>query len=207
MDKYFLCKYKPELKLKFPHKTICIVSNKLDLKRNYSKFVDSCDCVVRTGKACNINTGLTGSKLDIMGLSLPPLYWTFSEERRHIKEIRERAKVLLFLGIYFQQRDFFTKSQNILGKQIEQLKPLPLKDYGHFCAVTSTLFYITACFPKSKIYFLGDVDTEVRIADSWNPNHMGQEDWILKDLIDRGKVIHILEDNKTEDFKYSEPIV
>jgi hypothetical protein len=174
----------------------------LELFNKKTNFIS----LLSTGFNLPIVTGLAGSKLDIMGLSLPPLYWTFSEERRHIKEIRERAKVLLFLGIYFKQYEFFTKSQNILGKQIEQLKPLPLKNYSHFCAVTSTLFYITACFPKSKIYFLGDVDTETRIADSWNPNHMGEEDWILKDLIERGKVIHILEDDKTENFKYSEPI-
>lgn len=47
-------------------KRICIVSNKRNLKRNYSAFVDSCDKIMRVNKMDNLNSGLAGTRTDIL---------------------------------------------------------------------------------------------------------------------------------------------
>ena len=206
MQKYFIKPFIPNISIdQWKHDTICVVSNKLDMKRNYSKFIDSCDFVVRSGKACNINTGLTGSKLDCMVLSIPKRYWEFSEERRHIKEIKERAKLILFLGGYIKYQDMFYTKYN-LKQPFGQIPGLPLKDYSHYTSTIATVCYFRAICPFSKIYFFGDLTSDVRTKDSYTPNHKGEDDYIIQDLIDRKLVTHILEEDKTEDFKFSEPV-
>jgi hypothetical protein len=175
------------------------------MKRNYSKFIDSCDFVVRSGKACNINTGLAGSKLDCMVLSLPRRYWDFSEERRHIKEIKERAKLILFLGGYIKYQDLFYTKHNLF-QPFGQIPSLPLPKYSHYTSTIAATCFFTAICPNSKIYFFGDLTAAERTKDSPTPNHTDEDDYIIKDLIERGKVIHILEEDKIDSFQYSEPL-
>lgn len=63
---------------------VCIIGNKENLDEDYSSQVASADIVVRISKMCNYDSGLVGSRTDILYLE-PNWQWAwYSEKRRHI---------------------------------------------------------------------------------------------------------------------------
>lgn len=72
---------------------ICVIANKQDLKENYSKFIDSCDKVVRINKMDNLSSGLTGTKTDIVFTVTGRDYFRYTRKFRNVDTLR-KAKVI-----------------------------------------------------------------------------------------------------------------
>jgi len=59
---------------------VCIVSNKCDFKRDFSKFVDSCDVVFRVSKMESHSTRMTGTKCDYAVIMFFNWYLSYSDD-------------------------------------------------------------------------------------------------------------------------------
>lgn len=174
--------------------SIAVISNKMDLVRNYSEFVDSCDLVFRSGKMCNIDSGKSGTRIDLVLLPLFSKYYCFSRKRRHIKEIQERAK---YIGLF--NRDWqFREANNYFNS--EKLSDIPViifpkgGYYDNSCTTINKLLYFAVSeFPLATVYFLGDISCGVRI-DWVNWHNIKEDDEFIREAINIKRIVHILED-------------
>lgn len=187
------------------HISICVVSNKTNLKRDYSEFIDSCDLVIRSGKCCNINSGKAGSRIDIVFLPLFREYLQHTIERRHLKEIRERAKFILYEPFQQQAIENYCKQHgldNITKIPFPYVATVKNKVTSICKVVSFALFH----FSNSTVYFLGDSIANVRTGRCyWHD--LKQDTNFFNEQIKTKRLISILEDDKEDcDCIYSELI-
>lgn len=181
-------------------KRICIVSNKRDLKRNYSSFVDSCDKVIRISKMDNLNSGLAGKRTDIVLVSCFPGYLAFSPKERHMEILRGVPE------IYFNNEELGYSNEFACREGLENWKFMPgevHRSTGNFTTLSKALCLADYLFPEAQLYYLGDTDMNLRAAGS-SKHHAPTENAYMQSLIDSGRVIPILEDAAGE-FHYSIP--
>lgn len=181
-------------------KRICIVSNKRDLKRNYSSFVDSCDKVMRISKMDNLNSGLAGKRTDIVLVSCFAGYLAFSPEERHMEILRGVPE------IYFNNEELGYSNEFACREGLENWKFMPgevHRSTGNFTTLSKALCLADYLFPEAQLYYLGDTDMNLRAAGS-SKHHAPTENAYMQSLIDSGRVIPILEDAAGE-FHYSAP--
>lgn len=184
----------------YPEKvnSVCICSNKCDMKRDYSEFIDSCDVVVRINKFNNLQTGLVGTKIDLVIIGAYSEYFTYSSKRRNTDKLFE-AKELYCL---YNDVNYMLKWLEIEPRLRGRIQGLP-KEFpkesleGKFTTTSLGIKLALQKFPDAQIYFFGDLDYKVRTnGDRYHQN--SKENEFMSELIDSGKVIHILEENQTE---------
>lgn len=182
-----------------PRRRICVVSNKCDLSRDYSRFVDSCDVVMRISKMDNLDTGLTGKRTDVVLVSCFWGYLEFTREARHVDELKRVPE------IYFVNDTRFDTERFVRREGIQNWRYLP--DLVHL----NTPFYTTLSkgialadylYPDDVIYYLGDCRAEARAFPGSHP--FGKENQYLRRLIDSGRVVPILEEEAAGSVIYSE---
>lgn len=181
-------------------KRICVVSNKRDLTRNYSAFVDSCDKVIRVSKMDNLDSGLAGVKTDIVLISCFAAYLAFSPEERHVELLRRVPE------IYFNNEELGYSNEFACQEGLENWKFMPgavHRSTGNFTTLSKALCLADYLFPQAQLYYLGDTDMALRAAGS-SKHHAPRENAYMQSLIDSGRVIPILEDTADE-FHYSTP--
>lgn len=181
-------------------KRVCIISNKRDLKRNYSAFVDSCDKVMRISKMDNLNSGLAGTRTDIVLVSCFAGYLAFSSAERHMEVLRGGA------AIYFNNEEFGCSNEFACREGLENWRFMPgavHRSTGCFTTLSKALCLADYLFPEAQLYYLGDTDMNLRAPGNWK-HHAPTENAYMQSLISSGRVIPILED-AADEFHYSLP--
>ena len=197
-------------------KKIVVISNKKNLKRNYSKFIESCDVVCRSGKLDNIESGLTGSRIDIALIPVHQRQAAFSRAEQHLDILKERCRHICFFeepSVIQSVRKFIEdeKLREIPGMNVEFIPSEFIKKYaGHFFTTTIVLStWMIENNPDAEVYFLGDLGTFTRTilpngCSAVPEKLIMKETKFVRDLISKGKIIPILEDNKPDSqCKYS----
>lgn len=141
--------------------TICVVSNKQDLKENYSKFIDSCDVVVRVNKLDNIDTGLVGKRTDIVVLFACDAWMQYTEEQMHLQHIMNNAK-RVYLVDGSKNSTFVEKLKAVRSDFVKMIPEVVARSTIRMTTFTKALVAAYYINPDDKIYFLGDVDARVR---------------------------------------------
>lgn len=170
---------------------ICIVSNKRGLKRNYSAFVDLCDKVMRISKMDNINSGLVGSRTDLVLVSLHPAYFKFSRANRHVDLLKLVPHVYFFPDLP-RVAEQFTSEEGI-----EHWEFLPSGIHGKVCGFTTCgagIYWVRHLYPDARLYFLGDVDAWQRTPSGGGGHTCSAENAFLDSLVREGRLIPILEE-------------
>lgn len=181
-------------------KRICIISNKRDLTRNYSAFVDSCDKVIRVNKMDNLNSGRAGMKTDMVLISCFAGYLAFSPAERHRELLRRVPE------IYFNNEELGCSNEFACREGLENWKFLPgavHRSTGNFTTLSKALCLADYLFPEAQLYYLGDTDMNLRASGSWK-HHAPTENAYMQSLIESGRLIPILED-AADEFHYSSP--
>jgi hypothetical protein len=196
---------------------IVIVSNKKDLKRNYSDFIDSCDLVFRSGKLDNIESGLTGTRTDLALLPVHSRYLAFDEKQRHIEYIRNNVPHLMFFNEDRWEDNIlpFLKREGLENKKISFFpNQMVRKHAGQFFTTTIVLLtYTIELYPGHDIFFLGDLSTLTRttLPDGTTPvpkATIDHEMFFVKQMLQSGKFVPILEDDKLDsECNYSKPVL
>lgn len=194
--KSFTANSDQELPFGYPEKvnSVCICSNKCDMKRDYSEFIDSCDVVVRINKFNNLQTGLVGTKIDLVVISAYPEYFTYSSKRRNTDKLFEAKELYCF----YKDVNYMLKWLEIEPRLRGRIQGFP-KDLraDKFTTVSLGIKLALQKFPDAQIYFFGDPDYKVRTnGDYYHQN--SKENAFMDELIDSGKVIPILEEGQTE---------
>ena len=186
-----------------PRKKCVIVSNKTNLKRNYSKFIDSCDVVIRVNRMDNLRTGLTGTKTTDVVVAAYWYYDAFSDEAKKV-DVLKQSKVWLIN----EPRN--TGKELIKKYNLQNAQFIP-DDYYMKSLNMTTLSVAVALaegnyFKDCDLYLLGDIDPKVRAPGS--TKHPYENELIFyKNLITRGILKPILEEDiKNGEYFYSEPI-
>lgn len=167
---------------------VAVVSNKRDIKNDYSKFIDSCDVVIRVSKMDNIDSGKTGSKTDIVVLVVNDCYMTFTPEQRHLELLKQVPKVYLVGG--HQEMNIQSKVYARKHKLNWEMFPYQ-KENPHFTTFASAVYLAVKNFPDAEIYFLGDVSVALR-TDNAHWHRPSQEEQMFRVLIEQGKLKPIL---------------
>lgn len=172
-------------------KRICIISNKKNLKRDYSAFVDSCDKIIRISKMENLDSGLAGRKTDMALVSCFPGYLSYSREEQHIDTLKKTPE------IYFNNEEPGWASEFTCRENITHWKFLPTpvhRGTANFTTLSKALCLADTLYPEAQLYYLGDTDAAVRAPASKKHPH-ARENAYLQNLIDNNRLIPILEDN------------
>lgn len=181
---------------------VCLISNKNNLKRSYSTFVDSCDRVMRVSKMENLDSGLTGRKTDVVLVSCFPGYLAFDRRTRHVDELKKVPE------IYFNNEAPGWASEFAGKEGISRWKFMPSAVHHsttNFTTLSKALCLADYLFPKAQLYYLGDTDAALRAPGSPKHPH-GKENAYMQSLIESGRVIPILEEEEAI-FRFSTPLV
>lgn len=166
---------------------ICVVTNKRDLKENYSNFVDSCDKVVRINKMDNLSSGLTGTKTDIVFTVTCSDYFRYTRKFRNVDVLR-KAEVF-----FTPQNDYIIKQyvERECIKNYHILENNP--EIDKWTTSSRAVYHITNTYPNEIIYFLGDIERKKRTTSIWH-NNPHKENIFFDVLIKQGVLIPILGD-------------
>lgn len=178
--------YLPEFK---PIK-VCIVSNRLEFKYNYSKFIDSCDQVIRVSKMCNLDTGLTGTRTDIAVVNVNGIYLMYSKKRRHIKQLLNTPKIFLFS---WGKRHI---SRFIKEINLKKFYPYPNNYFVNLRQLTTFAYAVVLAklaFPEAKLYCLADTDLNKRTRVRLHRGPQSQDGPFIDYMISSNQLTNILE--------------
>lgn len=164
---------------------ICVIANKRDLKENYSKFIDSCDKVVRINKMDNLSSGLTGTKTDIVFTVTGRDYFRYTRKFRNVDTLR-KAKVI------FCPQDEYIVRQYVSRECIKDWEILKGdSETERWMTTSKAVHYLINAYPNKNIYFLGDIERRKRTTSVWH-NKPHKEDIFFDRLINKGILIPIL---------------
>lgn len=152
--------------------TICVVSNKQDLKENYSKFIDSCDVVVRINKLDNLETGLVGTRTDIVILFACDAWMQYTEEQMHLQHIMKNAK-RVYLVDGSKNSVLVEKLKSVHPDFVKMIPEMVARATVRMTTFTKALVAAYYLNPNDKIYFLGDTDARVR---AYSPRWIKHDD-------------------------------
>lgn len=129
---------------------ICIVSNKQDIKENYSDFVDSCHKVIRINKMENLNGGKSGTKTDIAVISVIQLYLAYPPAERHLSELHDVSEIYFPYSPGSQAKQFAETEKfanwKFLPREVEEKTFL-------FTTAAKAICLAVYLFPTSRIFF------------------------------------------------------
>ena len=133
--------------LPHPIRTIAMVYNVRIIRRNYSKFIDSCDLVARAGKCDNIEEGYAGARTDITFTTenYQIVYGLNHEYDRHVDYINDGALVISTTSPDPNRKTWPCAYRwKTHGRMVTQ-------DWG--------LWVLSQAFPEAVIYVLGELGT------------------------------------------------
>ena len=170
---------------------VAVVSNKHRYKKNYSKFIDSCDIVVRVNRMENANTGSSGNRTDVLCLSnsqayfvydkmtgcaapVPdvPLVWTTLSED-------EKVKPLLDIGMNGGVQVF------IPGSNVDRCWTT------YAAAIKSCMQSWSRC----HVYAVGTFDVKTRTGDGWIYHKHSDESIALNKYLNEGRLTIVDEED------------
>lgn len=187
-------------------KKICIISNKIDLTRDYSEFVNSCDVVYRVSKMENLDGGLSGSKIDYVVVSTFETYYTFSKEERHVNELGTAKTIYLHNPVkwpYYQRWN-----QPLINELPSSCHydyfPDEIYDnnWQQFTTFGIAILIAAKKFPNDRLYLLGDKNTDIRTL-GYHPN---LEMPFINSLIESGRATYIFEKEEAGYDQFSKPV-
>lgn len=171
---------------------ICIVSNKRDFEQDYSAFVDSCDVVIRISKMDNIDSGCTGSKTDMVLVSVWDGYLNHSREDRHM-DLLKKVETIYFNNEEIKASEEFAEEEGLTNCSF---MPQQVHDDTWCFTTTGKAIYLARhLFPDAQLYYLGDIDSMVRTGNS--PKHKKsyeKEDGFIRGLVSEGVLIPLLDE-------------
>lgn len=171
-------------------KKICIVSNKRDHKNNLSKFIDSCDIVIRVNKMDNITTGKVGKKLDLACVWVNKSYIKFDKKERNV-ELLKTVPLLYVIGTSID-REWLRREDGIdsLEYPPELCKSTCISPHA-FSGFAKAVALADYLYKDDNLYLVGDIDCQLRTGfrewDLWS-----DEDAYMKQLIDSGRAELVL---------------
>lgn len=177
-----ICDNNPGL-LPFPArkqvKTVCVVSNKTDFKRNYTKFVDSCDVVIRTNKMDGLPTGACGTKTDIC------VTGSWFRTLLHTPEERKDELLAAIPRTYFSSDPVDPVSWRLHKKAVNgqhiTLAEYPAEFYRKVAKWTSfgkAVWLARHLFPSAQIFLLCDMNVVCRSGNNSAHIISSEVDWI-----------------------------
>lgn len=168
---------------------ICLISNKIHLDDNYSKFVNSCDKVVRVNKMENFNSGLTGGRVDVCYLNPCKKYFRWGDEytNRHLLKYAE----MIFVGGTRWNINQFCSRYGIKQWRWLEAEKVDIK----WTTFSIALKDLSIHYPKSTIYFLGDEKRVDRCPLGWH-NNADEEDEFFNKLVQQNRLVPILGQKK-----------
>lgn len=194
--KFFTANSDQELLFDYPEKvtSVCVCSNKCDMKRDYSEFIDSCDVVVRISKFNNLQTRLVGTKIDLVVIAACPEYFRHSRNRRNTDKLFEAKELYCISDNMNYMLKWFELEPRLKGRI--QYFPEELRE-DKFTTTTLGIKLALQKFPDAQIYFFGDLDYKVRTDDAY-PHQNSKENQLMEELVASGKVVPILEEDQVE---------
>ncbi len=176
---------------------VCIISNKQNLEHNYSRFIDSCEKVMRISKMDNLDSGQAGTKTDIAFVSVCSAYFWHSRQKRHVDVLKTVPE------IYFNNEDWNRTLQFVKNEQIENWQFIPKEISAMTCNFTTVgkaIPLASSLYPDAQLYYLGDVKAAIRAPGSpkHGPFHKKETDMITS-LINSGRLIDITNDPRFYD--------
>ncbi|MFI3244277.1 MAG: hypothetical protein R3Y56_08500 [Akkermansia sp.] len=181
---------------------VCIISNKEDIDRDYSAFVDSCDIVVRVNKMGNLSSGLTGSKTDLAVVSCWRHYMSFSREDRHLEHLKQVP------AIAFLTDDTPLTRRFVEAESLERwcyIAPSVDAATQRFSTLTKAIALADYYYPDSQLYYLGDLEVALRTNNSVKHTRSGDNAY-LKRLIKQKRLIPIMQEEEAGCTRYSQEI-
>lgn len=187
-------------------KKICIVSNKIDLTRDYSEFVDSCDVVYRVSKMENLDGGLSGSKIDYVVVSTFEEYYKFSKDERHLSELATAKTIYLHNPVkwpYYKRWNQYLINELPSSCQYDFF-PDEIYDnnWQQFTTFGIAIMIASKKFPNDRLYLLGDKDTSIRTYGI----HPNVEMPFINHLVNSGKATYIFDKEAQGYDQFSKPV-
>lgn len=180
-------------------KRVCLVSNRRFFDRDYSAFIDSCDVVIRVSKMDNLDLGLTGSRTDMVLISCWEMYMTFSRKERHVEALKQVPLIYFSLD----EKRFAEHYAETEGFKRWKFIPDSIqRDTNHFTTTGKAMALAVAFFPDAELYYLGDMDSSVRTGGQ-NQHTRSGDDAFFRRLVESGRMIPILEEDRKAGFLFS----
>lgn len=179
---------------------ICLVSNKKNLQRDYSEFIDSCDLVMRINKMENLTSGLAGTRTDMALVSCCENYTNYSRKERNA-DILPSIPMLYFNDEEPLRTPGFADTENL--KHWKLIPPDVSLCTPKFTTLSKGLLLAHYLYPEARIYYLGDCDMNKRLPKS-RKHRAAPENAFMQAMIAAGHVIPIMEDDAAT-CRYSRP--
>ena len=157
---------------------------------------------MRINKMDNLNSGLEGTRTDILLISWFYGYLDFSPAQRHMDMLPEIPE------IYFNNEELGRSNEFACREGLKNWKFMPgavHRSTPNFTTLSKALCLADYLFPDVQLYYLGDTDMNLR-APGIPKHHAPVENAYIQSLIGHGRLIPILED-EAGDFHYSSPIL
>lgn len=186
-------------------KNVAIVTNKNRFDRNYSKFIDSCDIVIRLNKLDNIDTGTAGSITDIAIVRNSGAYFMYSEADRHVNKFRDIPLVWLCHKDRPEQNAEFLKKTAMNGGVL--IYTAVSNKNSYYTTYAAAVQYALQSWSRCHIYGIGTFAIETRTTDGWCFHKSSNENVMLEELINEGKFTIVdeenVDDSASSNLKYS----
>ena len=173
---------------------ICLVSNKKNLQRNYSEFVDSCDLVMRINKMENLHSGLAGTRTDMALISCCGAYMAFPREKRNT-DILPSIPMLYFNDEDPNRTQAYAYTENLAHWRT--IPPDVSRCTHNFTTLSKGILLAYHLYPNASIYYLGDCDMNHRVSRI-GKHQPEPENAFIQSMISSGCLIPILEDSDPE---------
>lgn len=170
---------------------IVLVSNKPDLQKDYTDFVNSCDVVVRINKLDSIKYNKTGNKTDIIIMRTWYGFYEHPEAFIYL-DIMKNAKMLFMSSVKEETLNMFRQKLNCN----EKITIIELKKNT---AVIDALEVLRNIYPNEKIYYIGDKSTFRRTNNDHHNNSLNN-DIFFHGLEENGILIPIINDENYLEF-------
>lgn len=165
---------------------VCIIGNKENLDKDYSSQVDSADIVVRISKMCNYDSGLVGSRTDILYLE-PNWQWAwYSEKRRHIHLFKDIPVIRIRYSWWVRVGPLLCDSGYVKRNQVEIIPQTFGSARPDFTTLALAVADMHCRLPGAKISLVAaDVgDARLELLKRFHP--CSKEVQYLEDLADNG---------------------
>lgn len=186
-------------------KNVAIVTNKDRFNRNYSKFIDSCDVVIRLNKLENVDTGTAGSITDIAIVRNSGAYFKYSEANRHLHKLRDIPLVWLCHSDKGELNEELLRKTALNGGVL--MYTAVTEKNAKYTTYAAAVQYALQSWSRCHIYGVGTFAIETRTTDGWCFHKESKENLMLEDLIKAGKFTIVDEENVDEsacsNLKYS----
>lgn len=184
-------------------KKLVVVSNKCNHERDYSRFIDSCDKVIRCNRMDSLDTGLVGTKTTDVLVASYWYYESFNESARKIDVLRRDD-----VQVWFIPEPNATGPEYAEREKIKNWKYLSFQNYiqvGDFTTFGMAIGLAITSYPEYDIYVIGDLEPMIRAPGSTKHPYSKEQEFI-KTAIQTRQVRPVLELEEQFNINFSDPI-